>query len=152
MDAEFGRGGAMVNTVLASGTNQLHGAAWEFFRNDKLDARNFFEADRAPFQRNQFGGQAGGPIKKDKMFIFGMIQRTTFRQGVPFLSTVPTALMRNGDFSELGKPIYDPNTTNLATGARQLINPSNPMVIPAGRINAVGQNIVNLFLLPTFPV
>jgi hypothetical protein len=64
--------------------------------------------------------------------------------------------MRTGDFSELRAPIYDPNTTNLncpspSCGARQLINPSNPMVIPAGRINAVGQNIVNLFPTPNLP-
>ena len=66
MDAEFGRGGAMVNLVLRSGTNQFHGAAYEFIRNDKLDARNYFETQRTAFQRNQFGGLAGGPIIKTK--------------------------------------------------------------------------------------
>jgi hypothetical protein len=142
MDAEFGRGGAMVNLVLRSGTNQLHGTAWEFIRNDKLDALNHFATSQTQFQRNQFGGQLGGPIVKDKMFLFGSFERTTFREGVPFISTVPTQLMRQGNFSELGLTIMDP----LNPG--QPINPSNPSVIPAGRINSVGQNILNIFPLP----
>jgi hypothetical protein len=145
MNAEFGRGGAMVNLVLRSGTNQLHGAAWEFIRNDKLDARNYFASERTPFQRNQFGGQVGGPIVRDKMFIFGSIQRSSIREAIPFLSTVPTAGMHNGDLSQLGVPLNDPMNPG------QLLNPANPFVIPANRINTVGQNIVNLFPLPNLP-
>ncbi len=102
MNAEFGRGGAMVNIVLRSGTNQLHGSAWEFLRNDRLDARNYFATSQLGFQRNQYGGQLGGPIVKDKMFIFGSIQRSDIREEVPFISTVPTALMHSGNFSDLG--------------------------------------------------
>ena len=153
MNAEFGRGGAMVNLVLKSGTNQIHGAAWEFFRNDHLDALNYFAKTKTAFERNQFGGQLGGPIVKDKMFFFGSIQRSTIREAIPYVSTVPTKLMHEGDFSELGAggAIYDPNTIDPKTGARQLINPANPDVIPAGRINPVGQNIVNLFPLPNLP-
>ena len=96
MNAEFGRGGAMVNIVLRSGTNQLHGAAWEFLRNDRLDARNYFATSQLGFQRNQYGGQLGGPIIKDKMFIFGSIQRSDIREELPFISTVPTQLMHRG--------------------------------------------------------
>jgi hypothetical protein len=139
MNAEFGRGGAMVNIVLRSGTNQLHGAAWEFLRNDRLDARNFFATSQLGFQRNQYGGQLGGPIIKDKMFIFGSIQRSDIREEVPFISTVPTPLMHQGIF------------TDLPAGA--IINPANGQpfagnTIPGASINAVGQNIVNLFPLP----
>src|SRR5579862_8563147 len=140
MNAEFGRGGAMVNIVLRSGTNQIHGAGWEFLRNDKLDARNYFATSQLGFQRNQYGGQLGGPIVKGKMFIFGSIQRSDIREEEPFISTVPTELMHSGNFSDLGP------TTNIP-------NPFVPgtffgTTIPAGSINTVGQNIVNLFPLP----
>ena len=139
MNAEFGRGGAMVNIVLRSGTNQLHGSAWEFLRNNKLDARNFFATSQLGFQRNQYGGQLGGPIVKDKMFIFGSIQRSDIREEQPFISTVPTQLMHSGNFSDLGN-----------------VNIPNPFVpgtflgntIPQADINSVGQNIVNLFPFP----
>ena len=139
MSAEYGRGGAMVSLVLRSGTNQLHGAAWEFIRNDKLDARNYFATSQLGFQRNQFGGQLGGPIVKDKMFIFGSIQRSDIREEVPFISTVPTVLMHSGNFSELGSTITNPFTGTAYTGN------TIPTCAQAGCINAVGQNIVNLF-------
>src|SRR6202008_3538593 len=71
MSAEFGRGGAAVNVVLKSGTNQLHGGGYEFIRNDKLDAVNYFTVGQQPFKRNQFGAFLGGPIRKDRTFIFG---------------------------------------------------------------------------------
>ena len=101
MSAEFGRGGAMISVVLRSGTNQLHGAAWEFLRNNKFDALNYFATKSLGFQQNQYGGQLGGPIVKDKMFLFGSIQRTDIRKQTPFISTVPTLLMHSGNFSEL---------------------------------------------------
>ncbi len=151
MSAEFGRGGAAINVALKSGTNQIHGDVYEFVRNDVFDARNFFEINRAPFRRNQYGFSLGGPIKKDRTFFFIDYQGTQIREGIPFLSTVPTSSMRNGDFTQLGTPIYDPLTTNPATGARSLINPSNPMVIPANRINRAGQNVTNLYPLPNLP-
>src|ERR1700680_2413169 len=120
----------MVNIRLRSGTNQLHGAAWEFLRNDKLDARNFFATSQLGFQRNQYGGQLGGPIIKDKMFIFGSIQRSDIREELPFISTVPTQLMHSGNFSELlPGTITDPSTG--------ISFPGN--TIPGARINSVGQ-------------
>ena len=143
MNAEFGRGGAMVNIVLRSGTNQLHGAAWEFLRNDKLDARNFFATSQLGFQRNQYGGQLGGPIVKDKMFVFGSIQRSDIREELPFISTVPTQLMHQGIFSDLGPGINIPNPFVPGTFFGN--------TIPQADINSVGQNIVNLFPLPNIP-
>jgi hypothetical protein len=147
MNAEFGRGGAMVNIVLRSGTNQLHGSAWEFLRNDRLDAHNFFATSQLGFQRNQYGGQLGGPIKKDKMFIFGSIQRSDIREEQPFISTVPTPLMHSGNFSELlllPSPIKIANPFNPGNNFPGNIIPGGP----GGVINGVGLNIVNLFPLP----
>lgn len=149
MSAEFGRGGAAVNVVLKSGANSIHGGAYEFLRNDKLDARNFFDDSRPDFRQNQFGFFLGGPIKKNRTFIFGDYQGLRVRQGLTFLTTVPTDKMRAGDFSELGTPIFDPQTTDPATGARQLINPADPTTIPGGRINPVGQAILNLYPSPS---
>jgi hypothetical protein len=151
MSSEFGRGGAAVNVVIKSGTNEVHGGAYEFLRNDILDARNFFSPDKAPFRRNQFGAYLGGPIKKDHAFIFGDYQGTRLRQGVTSISTVPTLAMRQGDFSERGDMIYDPFTTDPDTFARKLVNPGNPFVIPADRINPVGKNIIDLYPLPNMP-
>src|SRR5438874_8366277 len=126
MSAEFGRGGAAVNVVLKSGTNQLRGGIYEFIRNDKLDARNFFSPEKAPFRRNQFGFYLGGPIRKDRTFVFGDYQGTRLRQSVTTINTVPTLAMRHGDFTERGDMIYDPLTTDPNTSERALINPGNP--------------------------
>src|SRR5580704_17888065 len=142
MSAEYGRGGAMVSLVLRSGTNQLHGAAWEFLRNDRLDARNFFATSQLGFQRNQYGGQLGGAIVKNKMFIFGSIQRSDIREEVPFISTVPTQLMHSGNFSDLGN-VNIPNPFKPGTFFGN--------TIPNADINSVGQNIVNLFPFPNIP-
>jgi len=143
MSAEYGRGGAMVSLVLRSGTNQVHGAGWEFIRNNKLDARNYFATSGLGFQRNQFSGQLGGPIKKDKMFLFGSIQRTDIREELPFISTVPTLLMHSGNFSELSTTITDP-----FPGGPVYTGNTIPSCAQAGCINDVGQNIVNLFPNP----
>ena len=93
--AEFGSGGgAVINVVTKSGTNQLHGAAWEFLRNNEFDARNFFLTPSqtiAPLRRNQFGIAAGGPIIKNKMFLFGNYDGSRIRQGVFRSGVVPTA-------------------------------------------------------------
>ena len=158
MKAEFGRGGASINIVLKSGTNQLHGGAYEYFRNSALDADNYFdqslpnqtEAYKPPFQRNQFGVLLGGPIIKDRTFFFADYQGTRINVGETYISTLPTAAEHAGDFSATGATIYDPYTTNPTTGARQPINPNpaTPSVIPSNRIDPVGQKIVNLLPLP----
>ena len=97
--ASGGRSGAAVNAVMKSGTNQFHGDVFEFMRNYKLNARDFFQTGQDGLKRNQFGGVLGGRIKKDKLFFFLGYQGTTVRQ-TPIASTVsvPTAAMLAGDF------------------------------------------------------
>src|SRR5438876_2183749 len=102
--AEYGkRAGAQITAVTTSGTNQWHGAAFEYLRNSALDARNFFDsqdtdgdgkANPAPFKRNQFGGSLGGPIIKDKMFIFGNYEGFRERLGVTSKAIVPSLQAR----------------------------------------------------------
>jgi hypothetical protein len=148
--AEFGRaGGAVVNTTLKSGSNDIHFEAFDFLRNSELDARPTFAPTRVPFRRNQFGGQIGAPIMKDKLFIFGDYQG--FRQSTPVgneFSSVPTPLMRQGNFSELlstavsGLPqVY--TIKNLQTGAPY---PGN--IIPTSLQNPVGLKYLNAYPLP----
>src|SRR5581483_5329492 len=101
MSAEFGRGGAAVNVVLKSGTNDIHGGVYEYIRNDKFDAVNYFnQGKQQPFKRNQFGAFLGAPIKKNRTFIFGDYQGSRLRESQPFLSTVPTTAERSGDFRD----------------------------------------------------
>ncbi|HYR92234.1 MAG TPA: carboxypeptidase regulatory-like domain-containing protein [Terriglobia bacterium] len=95
--AEYGkRAGAQVTVVSSSGTNQLHGDLFEYMRNSALDARNFFEDAKGPFNRNQFGGALGGPLKKDKAFLFGNYEGFRERWGVPSAAIVPDAQARQG--------------------------------------------------------
>ena len=101
--AEFGGNGAVINAATKSGTNSVHGSVYDFLRNSKLDARNFFEsfvapgdttAHVAPFRKNQFGGSVGGAIKKDKLFFFGNYEGIRQLQGVTNKNFVPTAASR----------------------------------------------------------
>jgi Carboxypeptidase regulatory-like domain len=127
--AEYNRGGAFFNATTKSGTNKFHGGVFEFIRNDKLDARNYFSQTRAILKRNQFGGDIGGPLSiphlysgKDKTFFFVDYEAQRLRQGLVESGTVPTNAQRTGDFSAAGlKPIYDPLTTSTG-GARSQIN------------------------------
>ncbi|HEX2713731.1 MAG TPA: carboxypeptidase-like regulatory domain-containing protein, partial [Candidatus Acidoferrales bacterium] len=102
--AEYGkRPGAQVNIVTASGTNQLHGNVYEFLRNSALDARNFFDQANIPrFQRNVFGGSLGGPIKKDKTFLFGNYEGFRQTLGLSDVTLVPDDNARNGLITPLG--------------------------------------------------
>lgn len=99
--AEFGRGnGAILNAIIKSGTNQLHGDVYEFLRNEKLDARNAFDAfGRQPYQQNQFGLTLGGPIVKNRTFFFADYEGLRIRQAIPHLSFIPTPAQISGDFS-----------------------------------------------------
>src|SRR5581483_5841318 len=101
-DAEYGRNsGSVVNVVTKGGTNQIHGDAYEFFRNTKLDTRGFFDQSKPDWHQNQFGGTLGGPIKKDKTFFFVSAEDREIVRGIPSdLVTVPTAAERAGDFSQ----------------------------------------------------
>jgi hypothetical protein len=151
--AEYGRAmGAVVNVSLRSGTNDLHGAAFEFLRNEKLDAKNFFDPPskpKPPFKRNQYGLALGGPVwipkifnGRNRVFFFGDFEQTKVRESSTTTSTIPTALMRNGDFSELlsvsKKSIMDP-------ASRQPF-PGN--VIPSSRFDAVAKTLINLYPAP----
>src|SRR6185437_1966455 len=107
--AEYNRGGAFFNATIKSGTNAFHGGIFEFIRNDKLDARNYFSATRAILKRNQFGGAIGGPLSiphlyngKDRTFFFLDYEAQRLRQGLVVNSVVPTDAQRNGDFSAPG--------------------------------------------------
>ncbi|HSE31165.1 MAG TPA: carboxypeptidase-like regulatory domain-containing protein, partial [Pyrinomonadaceae bacterium] len=103
-DASFGRSpGAQVNVILNSGTNQVHGSAFEFLRNAALDGRNFFAPSTEPkpkYIRNQFGGAIGGPIKRDRTFFFADYEGTRSREGITRVSNVPTLEERQGNFSQ----------------------------------------------------
>ncbi len=107
-NATFGRNaGAQVNVVTKSGTNQFHGTAYEFFRNAALDERNYFapaDSSAPRFQRNQFGVSAGGPLVKNRTFIFGDYQGLRGREGITQITNVPTLAERSGDFSRSANP------------------------------------------------
>ena len=113
--AEFGRGnGAIMNAVIKSGTNQIHGDLWEFLRNEKVDASNYFDIfGKQPYKQNQFGFTLGGPIIKNKLFFFGDYEGLRIRQALPQLSTVPTPAEVGGDFSAFLPTVLDSTT---ATG------------------------------------
>src|SRR5947208_11183159 len=165
-DAEQGTAlGAVVNVIYKSGTNQLHGEAYEFYRGSALNARNFFDrgANGAPFQKphsvnNYFGGNIGGPIRKDKTFFFFNFLRTTEHESQFQRLNVPTAAMRAGDFSDPAlTKIFDPQTgdtvdclpggtsSNCGTGRTQLVasaDPSRPNYNPACTNAAGCPNII----------
>ena len=150
MSAEFGRGGAAVNVVLKSGTNSFHGGVYEFIRNDKLDALNYFAPEQLPFQRNQFGAFIGGPIRKNKTFFFADYQGYRLRQTSPYISSVPTLPERTGDFSQLylqqGIQLVNPYTGNPIPGNR-LDLATKPDGSPL--IDPVGSNVLNYYPSPT---
>jgi hypothetical protein len=136
--AEYGRfGNGVVNVVTKSGSNELHGSLFEFLRNTDLNANTWNALTKPPLHRNQFGGTAGGPIKKNKTFFFGSYSglrqdQTTFVSS----AVVPTAAQRTGDFSAIAKPIIDPSN-----GAQF---PGN--VIPANRFDSTALNIIKGYI------
>jgi Carboxypeptidase regulatory-like domain len=154
--AQFGRaGGALVVTSIKSGTNSYHGSAFWFNRNTNLNARNFFQGPPTPgFNRNQFGGTVGGPIIKNKLFLFGDYEGLRQKiPGSPEYATVPTDLMRQGDFSELLTTAgtgYSQTYTILdpSTGLQFMGSGSQPNVIPSNRLNSVGLAYIKAFPEP----
>lgn len=138
-----GRAGQVVLTSKA-GTNQFHGSAYEFLRNDHLDANNFFinlaGQKKRPLKLNQFGASLGGPVQlpgysgKNRTFFFANFEGARIRRGNPSTTTVPTARMRDGDLTELGRAIRDPVTGTPFANA----------VIPAARINTIARNVMRL--------
>ena len=138
--AEYGNAaGGIVNIVTKSGTNDIHGSLFEFLRNGKLNARNFFAPRQDTLKRNQFGGSVGGPIVRDKLFYFGTYQGTRIRsEAAGRVAFVPTAAERAGDFSGLSRQLVDPVT-------RQPI-PGNQ--IPAARISPAANYFLKWIPLP----
>jgi Carboxypeptidase regulatory-like domain len=115
-EAEYGRtSGGIVNQVIKSGTNAVHGDLFDYFRNTALDASDYFLQQAPIFKYNIFGGTIGFPIKKDKMFLFASYQGARRREGQnPGILTVLTPAERTGDFSALGFPLIDPTGTSLS--------------------------------------
>ena len=147
--AEYGRGmGAVVNLTTKSGTNALHGAAYEFLRNEVFDAKNFFTpagAAKPSFKRNQYGFAMGGPVVipkvydgRNKAFFFGDFENTRIRETSTIANTLPTVRMRAGDFGELTKRVDDPSN------GQQF--PSN--IIPPSRFDPVAANLIKLYPTP----
>lgn len=156
MSAEYGYTlGGVVNMVTKSGSNTFHGNLYEFLRNDKLDARNSFAAQRAPLRYNQYGGVLGGPIRKDRTFFFFNYEEWRLALGSTILDIVPTANERSGNFSLLRTasgasiPIFDPATNRPNPAGNGFINDPFPgNAIPAGRLDRVSQNILPFYPLP----
>jgi hypothetical protein len=153
--AEYGnRAGTVINIVTKSGSNQWHGTAWDYLRNEKLNATPwadaFFGNGNPRYRYNYFGGNLSGPIKKDKLFFF--YNHENLKQDTPTVRTqvrVPTALERRGDFSQTVNPngtrpnIFYPGTQSSGT---PVLIPNN--IIPANLINPTGQAILNLYPEP----
>ena len=147
--SEFGTSaGAVVNATIKSGTNQFHGNAFEFLRNNVLDANSFFNnSGGVPighFSQNQFGGTFGGPIVRNKTFFFADYQRFTSRQATTVDSTVPTPLMKEGNFSELSSPL---NGSPVAGQAGCVI----ANVIQPACVDPTAQKLIALFPNPNIP-
>ena len=159
-NAEYGRfSGSIVNFVTKSGTNQWHGSAYEYFRNDALDANDFFNSanglPRTVLKLNQFGVSVGGPIRRNSHFVFGNWEANKLRQGTgPFASNVPTAAQRSGLLNyntftdtngngrfDAGEPTA-PATLNLAGSVAPISHAVLDGFIPLPNANIVGANYI----------
>src|SRR4051794_8946748 len=150
--AELSRtGGGAVAIITKGGTNEFHGSAFEYLRNEVLDARPpnlAATAAKPPYKQHNFGGSIGGPIRKNKAFFFGDWETYKSALGTVMLSTVPTLAMTRGDFSAPGLPtIYDVNTTATVNGVTTR-RPFVGNVIPSSRINPIGATLASLYPAP----
>jgi outer membrane receptor protein involved in Fe transport len=140
--AEYGRNaGSIFQVVTRSGTNDIHGSLWEFFRNHKLNARNFFAGSTIPqLIQNQFGAAAGGPLKKDRLFLFGSYEGLRVRPASLGATAFPlTEAERRGDFSASPAPIRDPANANQPFPGNQ---------IPTARFDPVARNLLDPSQMP----
>lgn len=147
--AEFGgKASALINVATKTGTNRFHGSLFEFIRDDRFDAHNFFD-DRTlpvpPLDQQQYGGSLGGPIVQGRTFFFFSYERQDTRRSLTRTFSVPDAAARGGDFSGWD-PICDPSTINAATGACTMF-PGNQ--IPANRLDPIAQAFLGNVPLPT---
>ncbi len=138
--AEYGKSaGGVVNVVMKSGTNEIHGTLFGFLRNEVFDAKNFFDAPdspRPPYKRSQFGFSAGGPIRRNRTFIFGDYEGTRVRESRTVNNTIPTRLMRQGDFSEIADTIFDPESLRRTDGGF-VRDPYPNQLIPSSSMDPV---------------
>ncbi|HMF78352.1 MAG TPA: carboxypeptidase-like regulatory domain-containing protein, partial [Bryobacteraceae bacterium] len=147
-DAELGRAsGAVANVILKSGSNGIHGSAYEFLQNSSMNARSFFNASVGHLAYNYFGGNVGGPIIKNKLFYFGDILRITDHEANTNLLTVPTRAQIGGNLAGPAT-IYDPATGN-ANGTGRTAFANN--VIPTSRINPTSAALLGLVPAPNQP-
>ncbi|MGB7167526.1 MAG: TonB-dependent receptor [Acidobacteriaceae bacterium] len=146
--AQYGSGGAFINVVTRSGTNQFHGTAYEYLRNNDFDARNYFDVTTSapPFHQNQFGASVGGPIKRNKIFFFGNYEG--FRQLVPGddYNLVPNANQLAGNFGADSQQLYNPYILDPATPTGYAVLPGNQ--VPSGYFSTIGQKILALYPAP----
>jgi len=165
LGAEFGRfNGGVINLVMKSGSNAVHGSVYEFIRNSAADANYYFNkrtnTPLAPLKRNQFGFSVGGPVVlpwlyngRNKTFFFGDFEGYRETLGTPATFTVPTALERQGDFSQTRTStgaliqIYDPATLTTVNGVQQR-SPFPGNKIPASRLNPVALKLASYYPLP----
>ncbi|MGB2717728.1 MAG: TonB-dependent receptor [Vicinamibacterales bacterium] len=161
--AEYGRSlGSVLNVVYKSGTNDFHGSGYEFFRDSAFDANTFF-AKRAgqplgDFTRSQFGGVAGGPIRRSRTFYMTSYEGLRERRNSQTTTTVPTIAQRNGDFSQTFAQngqlirIFDPFTTRANPSGSGFIRDQFPgNVIPLNRMDPVALNVLKYYPLPNQP-
>ncbi len=150
--AEYGKSaGGVVNVVMKSGTNEVHGTVFGFLRNEVFDAKNFFDAadkPRPPFKRSQFGFSAGGPIARNRTFLFGDYEGTRIRESRTVNNTIPTILMRQGDFSEISDTIYDPDSLRQEDGTFYR-DPYPDNVIPISAMDPVAAQAKDWYPDPT---
>jgi hypothetical protein len=148
-EAELGRAsGAVTNVILKSGTNEIHGAAYEFFQNSDLNARKFFDPSVGHLAYNYFGGNVGGAVIKNKLFYFGDILEVRDHEANTNTLTIPTAAEIAGNLSASTTPIYDPTTGNPDGSGRKQFKGN---VIPPGMINPISAKLLALLPAPNQP-
>lgn len=147
--AQFGGStGGTVNLATKGGTNQFHGSAYEFFRNDTIAATPYFATTKGTYKQNQYGGTLGGPIIHNKLFFFGYYDGYRQTQAATNFSILPTTAELGGDFSALlpNTVIYDPYTYNPSTGQAQPFGPNDP-VNPSSGPNVIPSTMLNQGIL-----
>jgi hypothetical protein len=162
--AEFGRGAGVVSVLTKSGGNELHGSLFEFLRNEKLDAYNYFlvkrpagatvDRPKAPLKRNQFGALLSGPVYlpkiydgRNRTFFFTDYAGLREVRGNTYVNSVPTAKVRSGDFSEYPATIFDPLTTRVVGGVI-VRDAFASNVIPVSRQNVAARNVASIYPMP----
>lgn len=176
-DAQFSiSSGANINIATRSGTNDFHGSLWEFFRNDKLDARNFFDQHKPPYRQNQYGVYFGGPVRlpyfngRDNTWFSVYWEGFRSRQSASYFASVPTAAMRQGDFSavlgaqtgtdSLGRPYFQNQIFDASTSRADPANPGSVIrdpfprnIIPQNRLSPASQLVLQKYYpLPNLAV